>query len=163
MKDNTFLNQEGFNGSGQAHIDSQSDDFNALKLAITKHSQQQLPEERIENQLLSFQLKMEDYLNQNNPETIVMVGHFLREILKALKIKNNTFAEYIGLNKSNFSALINGKRKINFELALIFSKIFKIKPDIWINIENKNELLAIHQKNKAKYDKYSINDLIHLN
>lgn len=159
MKEKNLINQEGLIDSG-IQYNTQSDEFKALKTAILSYTAQQTPEEKVENKLISLKLKMEDYLNQQNPKKIVGTGQFLKEILKTLNIKNNTFAEYIGLTKSNFSALINGNRKLNLDLAITLGRIFNVKPEIWLNIENKNQLFQMMNKNKKKYEQYQLEDLI---
>lgn len=161
MKKNLeIINEEGINGLGTSFIDTESEDFKMLQKAILEHASKQTPHEKREIQLIGLRLQMEDYLNQTEPKEILNVGYFLRKILKELRIKNNIFAEYIGLTKTNFSALIHGKRKLNSDLALKLSEIFKINPDIWISIEKKNELIEIKKENKLKYKKYRLEDLI---
>ena len=38
---------------------------------------------------------MEDYLEQYNPDNIVIVGQFIEDLLKILEIKSKTFAEFV--------------------------------------------------------------------
>lgn len=155
-----IINEEGVNGTGIAFVDIESEDFKMLQKAILEHAEKQTSQEKSEIQLIGLRLQMEDYLDQIEPKKILNVGYFLRLILKELKIKNNVFAEYIGLTKTNFSALVHGKRKLNSDLALKFAEIFKINPDIWISIENKNELIEIKKESKLKYKKYKLEDII---
>lgn len=84
----------------------------------------------------------------------------MKEYVKILGIKNKAFAEYIGYRESNLSALYNGTRKINIDLALKLGKLFKINPTLWIHIQSKNELKRIRRENEKKYQKYSIEDLL---
>ncbi len=160
MRKTEIINEEGINGTGTGFIDTESEDFKMLQKAILEYSNKLTPQQKLENHLISLRLQMEDYLEQKEPKQVLNVGYFLGEILHELKIKNNKFAQYIGLTKTNLSALIHGKRKLNSDLALKFGHIFKINPDIWLNIENKNELLQIKKENKLKYKKYKLEDLI---
>ncbi|HFA48023.1 MAG TPA: addiction module antidote protein, HigA family [Bacteroidetes bacterium] len=91
---------------------------------------------------------------------ILAPGHFIKELLKIYKLKNKDLADQLGLTKSNFSALINGKRKINFDLAIKLGKIFGIKPKLWLDVQNKNELWRLENADKEKYKKYTLENLL---
>ncbi len=58
------------------------------------------------------------------------------------------------------SKLISGERPINYELALIFGKLFNNDPMLWIEIQAKNELRKLKKARKEKYHNYSLHDLI---
>jgi addiction module HigA family antidote len=132
------------------------DDFQALLLNKSR--------KRTENQkkkidLLSVKYQMEDYINSETSD-VRPVGDFLKSILKLLQLQQNKFADYIGLKPSNFSKLLNGERSINYDLALIFGRIFNHDPMLWIEIQAKNEIIRLEQSDKKKYSDYSLNDLI---
>ena len=120
--------------------------------------------ERTENQkkkieLLSIQYQMEDYVNSEDSE-LRTAGEFLKYILKTLHIQQNRFAKYIGMEPSNLSKLINGERSINYNLALIFGRLFNHNPMLWIEIQAKNEIENLLHSDKSKYADYSLNDLL---
>ena len=132
------------------------DDFQAILLGKSR--------ERTENQkrkieLLTLKYQMEDYLNSEDSQE-KSVGDFLKLILKTLKIQQKQFAEYIGLRPSNLSKLLNGERSINYDLALIFGRIFNHNQMLWIEIQAKNELGRLLHAERNKYSIYSLNDLI---
>ena len=102
---------------------------------------------------------MEEYL-ESEDRNIKLPGEFLKQYLKTLEIPQKQFAEYIHLKPSNLSKLISGERPINYELALIFGKIFNNDPMLWIKIQAKNELAIIKQVTNKKYHHYSLNDLL---
>lgn len=102
---------------------------------------------------------MEDYLKSEGQD-VRLAGEFLKLYLKTLYIHQNKFAKYIGLNPSNLSKLISGERPINYELALIFGKLFNNDPMLWIEIQAKNELRKLKKARKEKYHNYSLHDLI---
>jgi len=71
-----------------------------------------------------------------------------------------TFAEYIDYQESNLSAIFKGRRKINPDLAIKLGEIFHLDPAIWLQIQNKNELIEILNQDKEKYEKYKLEDLL---
>lgn len=132
------------------------DDFQAILLKkLRKGAENQ--KRRID--LLTLRYQMEDYLttNKTNEES---AGEFLRTILKTLNIQQKQFAEYIGLKPSNLSKLISGERTINYDLALIFGRLFNHNPMLWIEIQAKNELTRLLHAERNKYSVYSLNDLV---
>lgn len=132
------------------------DDFQAILLSKSR--------KRTENQkrridLLTIKYEMEDYLNLDKSE-VKSVGEFLKNILKTLKIQQKQFAEYLGLKPSNLSKLISGERTVNYDLALIFGRLFNHNPMLWIEIQAKNELNRLLHAERKKYSVYSLNDLV---
>lgn len=132
------------------------DDFQAILLSKSR--------ERTENQkrkieLLTLKYQMEDYLTSEDSQE-KSAGDFLKLILKTLNIQQKQFAEYVGLRPSNLSKLLNGERSINYDLALIFGRIFNHNPMLWIEIQAKNELSRLLHAERNKYSIYSLNDLI---
>ena len=77
-----------------------------------------------------------------------------------MNIRQNKFAEYIGIKPSNLSKLISGERPVNFDLALVFGRLFNHNPMLWIEIQAKNELKKLSDASREKYASYSLNDLI---
>jgi addiction module HigA family antidote len=102
---------------------------------------------------------MEEYLTSNKTEE-KSAGEFLKTILKTLQIQQNQFASYIGLKPSNLSKLISGERTINYDLALIFGRLFNHEAMLWIEIQAKNEMNKLLHAERNKYAVYSLNDLV---
>ena len=150
---------EGINGLGVGIVNTNSKEFKELQRIIIAKSQKQSKKKILENKLLSLRFQMESYLI-NEDKMITEVGWFLKEFLRELKIKNKIFAEYIGFQESNLSALFTGKRKINIDLALKLGKIFRMEPTLWIHIQSKNELIRLEKENKKEYQGYNIDDLL---
>ncbi|MCB9284724.1 MAG: hypothetical protein H6563_11665 [Lewinellaceae bacterium] len=159
MKKENTRNAGGINGLGEALVNTNSRDFLELKSMIRKHASSLTEEERMENGLLSIRFQMESYLNNPSPETIP-AGAFLEKFLELIPVKKKDFAKYIGLEESNLSALLKGRRKINPDLALKLGQIFKIEPSIWLYIESRNELAQEVREKEAPYGKYSLDDLL---
>lgn len=160
MEEDKILNEGGINGLGLGLINTNSQDFKALQQAIKRFSKNLTEEQKLENRLLSIRFQMEAYLNQEEPEKIVPAGKFLKDFLRALKIKNKDFAAYIDYEESNLSAVLSGNRKINTDLALKFGKIFKVNPAIWLHIQSKNELLELKAEKEDQYDQYELEELL---
>lgn len=159
MEKKKVVIDEGVNGLGIGVINTNSKEFKELQRIILEKSQKQSKKQLLENKLLSLRFQMESYLEQKE-NSITEVGWFLKEFLKELNIKNKTFADYIGFQESNLSALFRGKRKINIDLALKLGKIFRVEPTLWIHIQSKNELSRLARENKKEYQKYNIDDLL---
>jgi len=133
--------------------------FDEFQAILLKKSKDRDAHQMRSIELLSLKYEMEDYIDSQEEE-IKSAGYFLKLFLKSLQIQQNNFANYIGLKPSNFSKLLSGERSINYDLALIFGKIFNHNPMLWIKIQAKNELYKLVNTNKGKYYNYSLNDLI---
>lgn len=147
-------------GFGHTHVNQNTAEFKALKAAIIKASKAQPESERIENFLFKNRLQMESYLKKENPPEVIEVGTFIKRFIEALNITKTAFAAYIGYKDSNLSAVMSGKRKINLDLALKLGNIFRVDPALWLQVQSKNELLAILAEDKEKYAKYQLADLL---
>ena len=140
-------------------MDTETNEFDQFQAILLTKSKERSKEQKRHTEIMSLKFKMEDYLKSERQD-ISLAGEFLKSYLKALQIQQNRFADYIGLKPSNLSKLINGERPINYEMALIFGKIFNIDPMLWIEIQAKNELKKLKTSRSNKYQKYSLSDLI---
>lgn len=160
-----MINEKLFDKDRVLGFESSSDkisdeEYKLIKEKIDSFLETQSPKQKLENKILSLRYKMEDYIDQKYPEKILFAGNFIKELLEIINVKDKTFAEYIGLSKYDFSKLLNGKRKLSSDLAIKLGQIFKIQPNLWIEIEIKNELLFIEKEKNNEYKKYSLYDLI---
>ena len=140
-------------------MDVGSQGFNDFQAILLSKSRKRTESQKMGIDLLSIKYEMEDYLISDKSE-IKPVGEFLKTILKTLKIQQKQFAEYLDLKPSNLSKLINGERTINYDLALIFGRLFNHNPMLWIEIQAKNELKKLLRAKSKKYSVYSLTDLI---
>ena len=78
------------------------------------------------------------------------VGEHIKDELDARGIKQKDFAKQIGIQASQLSEIIKGKRGINTELATLIGKALGINPLFWLNLQSKYEfnLEMIKRKNK---------------
>ena len=159
MKNATTINIGGINGSGEASVDTQNQDFQDLKAMIKTLSSQQVEAQKMENEFLSIRFQMESYLF-NEESRMVLAGEFIEKFLKVIDVKKKDFAAYVEYDESNLSALLKGRRKINSDLAIKFGRIFNVNPVTWLNIESKNELIRAVNQQVENYEKYSLQSLL---
>ena len=154
------VNPGGVNGTGKGIVNTNSKDFKGLRDAIKTHAKKQTPLERIRIELISLKFQMESYVSDDKPLEIIEVGKFLKNHLKAIKIKNKEFAKYIDMEESNLSSIIRGRRKINTDLAFKLGQVFNLNPNLWLLIQSKNELLGVDKQRRMDYQKYRLEDLL---
>ena len=147
------------NGSLTERMDFGTDGFNEFQAILIQKSKERSIQQKRNIELLTLKYQMEDYVKSEGMK-VMSVGDFLKLILKSLQIPQNKFAIYIGLKPSNLSKLISGERSVNYDLALIFGKLFMHDPMLWIDIQAKNELKRLLNAQRNKYYDYSLNDLI---
>lgn len=94
------------------------------------------------------------------PGKIIDAGEFLKKHIDAIDIKNKEFANFIDLEESNLSAILNGRRKINTELGLKLGQVFNIDPNLWFQIQIKSELLRMNNKRALGKKQYRLEDLL---
>jgi len=111
-------------------------------------------------ELMSTRVKIKEYLKSNiSRKQIVSSGKFLKELLGKLNVRQNRFAEYLEIRPSNLSKVLNGERKISFELSLILEQLFKIESHLWLEIQRKNKLIALSKRKIQSLKKYKLKDL----
>ncbi len=74
-------------------------------------------------------------MNPKNALPPVHPGEFLKEILDELGISQAVFARAVGLSAMRISHVINGRRPVTAEMALLFGKAFGQTPQYWINLQ----------------------------
>lgn len=140
-------------------MDVGTEGFDHFQAILLNKSRKRSDSQKRKIDLLTLRYMMEDYLNADDSKE-QSAGGFLKLILKTLDIQQKQFAEYIGLKPSNLSKLIKGERPINYDLALIFGRLFNHNPILWIEIQAKNELNRLLHAQRNRYSIYSLNDLI---
>lgn len=140
-------------------MDIGTKEFNEFQAIVLNKTKGKSEEQKMAIQLLALKFKMEDYLISKEKHS-KLVGDFLKAHLEVFKIKQNEFAQYIGLKPSNLSKLIKGERSLNHELALVLGTIFGNDPMLWLNIQDKNKLYELSKSKEKEMKKYSLDDLI---
>jgi len=160
MAKEKFINEGGIQGAATGHVDTQSEDWQAFQGVIKEHSLGRTREERISTRLAGIKFRMEDYLRGESLRDTASSVQFLRECVEALEIKNKDFASYIGIEESNLSAMLNGRRKISPGFALKLEQIFNISSTMWLSIQIKNELQSIRNTRDTGQQKLNLKELL---
>lgn len=142
-------------------------DWSAEKLAGVKRFAQinarlRTPEQHLKNSMLAIRFQMEEYIAATLPVSQVQtVDSFLKCYLRELRLPFNRFARVIGTTDSNLKKYTLGKRKLNSDLAMKLGSFFHTRPELWLNVQIKNELLELQQEKKhlARYKKYDYTKL----
>jgi len=154
-----IINEGGINGLGEGIVNINSEDFKILRENIKAQSALLSIDEKRSNILLSYRFQMESYVRDLNIN-FKSLGYFIKGLLKELGIKSKHLANYLDYEESNFSAFLNGRRKINADLALKLGRIFQLSPSLLLHIQTLNELKSYEKDNREKYLDYSIDDLL---
>lgn len=147
------------NGMLTSRMDFNTNGFDEFQTILLKKSKERSIKQKRNIELLALKYDMEDYVKSEGTE-VKSAGGFLKGILKSLQLRQNRFAEYVGLKPSNLTKLINGERSINYDLAIIFGRLFNHDPMLWIEIQAKNELDKLSEAKKSKYHNYTLEDLV---
>jgi len=160
MPKENIVNEGGILGFQNPSEKISGEEFQLIKKEIDKLVAKQTPEQKLKNKLIALRYKMEDYLEKNNPENVIEIGQFIEELLKALETKSKTFAEFLDVSKYDLSKIINGRKKLNNDLAIKLGYAFNVKPYLWIAIQNKNEQIYMEKVDINKYKKYKVENFL---
>lgn len=67
-------------------------------------------------------------------------GEFLQEVLEDLGLSQATFARAIGTSAMRISHVVNGRRPVTAELALLFGRALGQSPEYWLNLQSAYDL-----------------------
>jgi addiction module HigA family antidote len=70
----------------------------------------------------------------------------LEEFLKPMKMTQTELAKQMGVPIQRVNTLINGKRGITAETALLLARIFKNSPQFWLGLQMDWDLWHAQQK-----------------
>ena len=62
-------------------------------------------------------------------------GELIRDELESLGMKQSKLAEQIGVSPSLLNEVINGKRGVNTELALLLEASIGVPADVWLKLQ----------------------------
>jgi len=62
-------------------------------------------------------------------------GEHLKEMLDEIGMSQNAFALFIGVSAMRISYVVQGKRPVTAELAMLFGKAFGQTPQFWMNLQ----------------------------
>lgn len=72
------------------------------------------------------------------------------EFLQPLNITQVDFAKSIGIPLQRVNTIVNGKRGITAETAILFSQKLNTTPEFWMNLQNAWDLYEAGQYLKSK-------------
>ncbi len=84
---------------------------------------------------------------------LIHPGEYLKEMLEELEISQADFSRITGLSAMRISHIINGKRPVTAETALILGKVFSQTPQYWLNLQSAYDLKMAEMSIGAKLTK----------
>ena len=75
----------------------------------------------------------------------------LEDFLKPMHISQVEFAKHIGVSFKRVNEIVNGKRGVTPETALLFAQAFGNTPQFWLNVQNTYDL--VHAKRGRKVER----------
>ena len=75
------------------------------------------------------------------PNYAVHVGKFLKDALAAHNMKQNELSEKTGISKTIINEIINGKRGINANIAVLLEPVFGLPANFWLGIQNEYDIV----------------------
>jgi addiction module HigA family antidote len=73
----------------------------------------------------------------------------LEEFLKPKGITQTAMAEKMGVPLQRVNTLVNGKRAVTAETAILLSEILGTSPEFWLNLQMKCDLYDAQQRRRA--------------
>lgn len=127
-----------------------------LKNIANELALKRLPAQKLKNEMLAIRYQMESYAinNCNDLDQICTLEMFVVQFLKVLKFTKKRFALAVDTTDGNLKKYLLGERKFNIDLAMKFGHFFHTPPDLWLNIQAKNDLILLSSK-KDSYKKYA--------
>ena len=160
MRKEFFANEGGVNGAGIGGVDTVSEDFQKMLATIREDASKRTPQQRSELHLSGIRFHMECYLSVTGLPDPDDISTLLSKCIEAIEVKNKDFAAYIGIESSNLSAILKGRRRISPAFALKLEQIFGISATLWLSVQSKNELEALRNERAAKTPALSLADLL---
>jgi addiction module HigA family antidote len=82
------------------------------------------------------------------PENPTHPGEVLKEELESRNITQKSFADKTGLSRSVVSDVLNGRRGVNTEYALLFEAILGIDAELWLRMQARYDMAKV-KRNKS--------------
>ena len=99
-----------------------------------------------------------DNMIANNlfPSRPIHPGEMIKDELEYRKISQKALADELGISPSVVSEILNGKRSVNIEFAMLLEAALGIEADLWIRLQ------AEYNKQLIKKDEKFMNRLAHI-
>lgn len=133
-----------------------------LKDFVLQESKKQSRERKLKNELLAIKYKMEDYIVNEQVEKEMKILDFVKLYLNTFDITQKSLAEAFEMQSPNLHKYLKGDRRLNPDMAFKLSSFSRTKPELWYNIQTKNELLNLkkEKENLKKYEKYDYRKIL---
>lgn len=89
-------------------------------------------------------------LSELTPAYATHPGEMLADELEIRGIKQQEFAQQIGMQKSQLNEIIKGKRSINAEVAVLIEAALSIPADFWLKAQNNHDLALVRIQSKVQ-------------
>lgn len=89
-------------------------------------------------------------ISELTPFTATHPGEMLADELEARGIKQQAFAQQIGMQKSQLNEIIKGKRSINAEVAVLLEAALDIPADFWLKAQNNYDIALVKIQSKVQ-------------
>ncbi|MBC7863358.1 MAG: helix-turn-helix domain-containing protein [Bacteroidia bacterium] len=131
----------------------------SVKAYAKEHHAKRTPEQIISNALMGTKYQMLEYLEDETitEKTMLSIEHFIDLFLEATNLTLKKFATAIDTTDANLKKYLNGQRTFNVDLALKFANFFHTKPDLWLRVQLKNDLLQLNS-DKNMMRQYKVYD-----
>ena len=73
-------------------------------------------------------------------------GDVLKEELESRNISQTHFAELIGMPRTQLNEILNGKRSVSTDFALMVEAALGINPELLINMQNRYNMAVARRK-----------------
>lgn len=77
-------------------------------------------------------------------------GRVLKTLMAMAEITQLELAKRIGVTQGKISEIISGKRGIAPEMACRLARVFSMRPETWLEMQDKWELAQINRKKFSK-------------
>lgn len=139
-------------------MDIGTKEFEDFKLLISGKVAATSKDERIMISLHRLKYQMEDYVEDSSE--LISVGNFIKLFIQSIEITQKKFADYLEIRQSNLSKILNGERRMTLELSLILERLSNINAELWLRIQNQNEILLMQKSDSKRINKYKLQELI---
>ena len=69
----------------------------------------------------------------------------LQEFLEPMEVSQVTLAHRMGVPVQRVNTLVNGKRDVTAETAILLSRVLKTTPEFWMNLQGAHDLYEAHE------------------
>lgn len=98
-----------------------------------------------------FGQRIQKWIFMNSWNDPIHPGEILGDMLEAARINASSLALRIGVTKNRLYQILNGKRSITAETAILLGRFFGTSAEFWLNLQQKYDLeLAVGKMPKQR-------------